>query len=256
MILLDGAMGTELERRVTLPSPAWSAHAVDHHPSLVQAVHRAYAAAGATVHTAATFRTSGTSTTRAVELCRSSIQDHHRVAGSMAPVADCYRPDLAPRDALPHHRRSAMQLAEAGVDLLLVETFANPGEALAATQAAVATGLPTWSSLTPGFDGSLQSPDAVARAAAILYDAGATVVLVNCLPAPTAIRWLREVAALGGPWGVYANGRTSTDLTPSTYADLAVTWADAGASIIGGCCYTRPSHIRAVRYRLNGPWEK
>src|SRR5512135_280688 len=56
--ILDGPTGTELAARgVPTPAPAWSAHAVDHAPDVLAAIHRSFAAAGATVHTAATFRT-------------------------------------------------------------------------------------------------------------------------------------------------------------------------------------------------------
>ena len=58
LTFLDGPMGTELERRgVALPAPAWSAAALASAPQLVAAIHADYAAAGADVATAATFRT-------------------------------------------------------------------------------------------------------------------------------------------------------------------------------------------------------
>ena len=55
---LDGPMGTELQRRgADTSGRAWSARAITEHPELVRAIHADYAAAGATVHTANTFRT-------------------------------------------------------------------------------------------------------------------------------------------------------------------------------------------------------
>lgn len=247
MILLDGAMGTELERLMELPHPAWSSEALRINPDAVRAVHAAYAEAGATVHTTATFRTAERPdlTQRAVQLCREAVPTHHLVAGSMAPVEDCYRPDLSPMNSERHHRGAANHLVESGVDILLVETFAHPNEALIATRAAVATGTTTWTSLTPGFDGTLLSPDRLRDTAAALYDAGAERVLVNCLPATSAMRWLTPLASLQRSWGVYANGRTDDGLvSPERYAELSRRWADQGASVIGGCCYTRPAHIR------------
>src|SRR5512135_147134 len=58
LTILDGPIGTELAARgVPTPAPAWSAWAIDHAPEVLAAIHRDYAAAGATVHTANTFRT-------------------------------------------------------------------------------------------------------------------------------------------------------------------------------------------------------
>ena len=104
LTVLDGPMGTELTRRgVALPLPAWSAIALDEAPELVAAVHRDYVAAGATVHTANTFRTKRRTVgsrweelaRRAVRIARESVGGW-RVAGSIAPLEDCYRPDLQP----------------------------------------------------------------------------------------------------------------------------------------------------------------
>ncbi len=259
--MTDGALGTMLESLgVPLPPPLWSAGAIDTHPAVIAALHAAYADAGATVHTANTFRTSPTAAGddaarlafAAVALCRGAVPRDHRVAGSLAPVFDCWRPDLSPPDAYDRHRVTADLLARAGVDLILVETFAHPDEAVAATLAAAQTGLEVWTSLTPGFDGTLLSPAALAQAARRCADAGATRVLVNCLPAARATPWVEALAATGLAWGIQANGGAPEDgLTHGTpgsadrYARLAAAWRAHGASVIGGCCGTGPEHIRA-----------
>lgn len=57
-LVLDGAMGTELERRgLAAPLPLWSAGALLSAPDAVAAVHRDYLAAGADILVANTFRT-------------------------------------------------------------------------------------------------------------------------------------------------------------------------------------------------------
>src|ERR1700674_3522955 len=104
LVVLDGPMGTELAHRgVALPAPAWSAIALDVAPDLVAAVHRDYVAAAATVHTANTLRTKRRCVgprweelaRRAVRIAREAVGEL-RVAGSLAPLEDCYRPDLSP----------------------------------------------------------------------------------------------------------------------------------------------------------------
>lgn len=269
-ILLDGPMGTELGRRgLPTPAPEWSAAALRDHPERVAQVHAAYVAAGATVHTANTFRTQPrpcphdwrSLLARAVALARASAPRGHRVAGSMAPLMDCYSPWLSPSDPRPEHRQVARALAEEGVDLLLVETFPHIGEALVAVEEAVATGLPVWVSFTPGPQGDLLLPRQVALGARQAAERGAGALLVNCLPATTASQWLRPLLdlGLGLPVGVYANAGHPTEglgwqadsiQAGARYADLAEAWVEAGASIVGSCCGTGPETIAALARRF------
>jgi len=267
LILLDGPLGTELNARgVGTPLPLWSAAAIDTHPQLITTIHRDYAAAGATVHTANTFRTQqrtlGASwkrlTHRAVQLARQAVPSSHRIAGSLAPLEDCYRPDQSPPNSEPEHRAMADELASAGCDLILCETFPNPNEALVAVSCAVRTGLPTWLSLTAGPNGDLLTPQALAETGRKAADLGAQAVLVNCTPAGMMLRWVEALAAakLKVPFGGYANAGDVTDrlgwadedtAAAEHYARYAGTWIAAGATVVGGCCGTSPRHIAAVR---------
>ncbi len=273
LVILDGPMGTELlARGVPTPLPGWSAHALETAAEVVARIHADYAAAGATVHTTNTFRTTARVfperwrdlTRRAVRLAREAVPAGHLVAGSIAPVEDCYRPDLSPPDAREHHAPLAVALAEDGCDLLLCETFPHPGEALAALDAALATGLPAWLSLTPGYRADLLTPARLAEAGRRAARTGAAAVLVNCVPAGRALAYvcaLREAVPSPTPIGAYANagaaeptqGWRTAPIAPEAYADLAQTWAEAGATILGGCCGTGIPHIRALAARFGGP---
>jgi S-methylmethionine-dependent homocysteine/selenocysteine methylase len=267
VVLLDGPLGTELAARgVPTPAPTWSALANRDHPEVVRAIHRDYAAAGAVVHTANTFRTTPRGvgdawrdlSRAAVVLTRESVPTGHRVAGSIAPLEDCYRPDLSPSDPRPEHRATARHLAACGVDLLLVETFPHVGEALIAVEEALATGTETWLALTAGPEGDLLTPHAMAEGARAALSRGASAVLVNCVPARQTAAYLRALAPLGGTFGAYANAGHADDgigwgaapAGPEVYADLAAQWAQIGATIIGACCGTGPAHVRAVADRL------
>ena len=269
-VLMDGPMGTELIRRgVPAPAPGWSAHALETAPEIVAAIHRDYAAAGATLHTANTFRTKARAfpdrwealARRAVRLARAAVPPGHRVAGSVAPLEDCYRPDLSPARPEPEHRELAEVLADEGVDLLLCETFPHVGECLAAVRACAATGVETWAALTAGPGADLLSPEQLAEGARAARDAGAALVLVNCVPAPETRRFVEALARRGLPFGAYANaGRRSAGLGwegqradgPARYAALAEQWVALGAAAVGGCCGTGPAHIRAVARALGG----
>jgi S-methylmethionine-dependent homocysteine/selenocysteine methylase len=272
--LLDGPMGTELlARGVPTPLPGWSAHALDGAPDTVEAIHRDYAAAGAVVHTTNTFRTRRrvfpTDWERmargAVALARNALGAGARVAGSIAPLEDCYRPDLSPADDDPdgtrrEHAELAAVLADAGCDLLLVETFPHPGEALLALEAALATGLPTWLSLTPGYRADLLTPRNLAAAAHVGARRGAAAVLVNCVPVVRALEYVAALTESGVsvPVGCYANAGEADDRmgwSPASieqgaaerYADAAAAWVETGATILGGCCGTGPAHLAALR---------
>lgn len=266
--LLDGPLGTVLgQRGVPLPAPLWSAWALIHQPDAVAVVHADYAAAGAQVHTTNTFRTRRRTlpqdwaqrTREAVALARGAAGPGQRVAGSIAPLEDCYRPDLSPGEPRPEHRELALCLAGAGVDLMLCETFAHAGEGWVAVEEAIATGVETWASFTAGPDGDLLSPQELAAAAAGAVTRGATAVLVNCVPASRTLDWLRPLAELGVPFGAYANAghqdeqlgwHTDPADSAERYADLAATWIDAGATLIGSCCGTGPAHIAELKRRF------
>jgi S-methylmethionine-dependent homocysteine/selenocysteine methylase len=262
LVFLDGPMGTELSRRgVPTEGPAWSAGALATSTDIVASIHRAYALAGATVHTANTFRTRRRtlgsawerSARHAVAIARENVPPGHRVAGSIAPVEDCYRPDRSPgARARSEHRELAEVLADAGVDLLICETFASEDEAVVAVEEAVRTGVRTWVALTAGPDAGLMTPTGMRDAARNCAAAGAEAVLVNCTPATETLPYIERLADVGIPFGAYANaGRAedgigwNADVVSGSraYAQLASRWVDAGATVLGGCCGTRPEHI-------------
>lgn len=267
VLILDGPMGTLLiERGVNCPEPGWSAHALAHSPDCVCGLHAEYAKAGANIHTANTFRTRPESigntwkhlAEKAVDLARQGAGTGSRIAGSIAPIADCYRPDLSPPNPQPNHQIVADHLANAGVDLLLVETFPHIQEALSAVRAAHNTGLPVWVSFTAGPTGDLLDPKGIRNGAEAAIQAGASAVLVNCIPAIDTLRFVRALKGIDVPFGAYANAGESSDGIgwanhpdgPKHYADLAEQWVDAGASMVGGCCGTGPQHIAELSRRF------
>ena len=284
-ILLDGALGTELARRgFSLDSKLWSAPAIFQQPERVRQIHQDYANAGAEILTANTFRTHRRNlqtaglgdrarnlTLQAVQLAREAAKaaDHAVwVAGSQAPLEDCYRPQDVPDDQtlFREHAEMAQNLQAAGVDLILVETQNTVHEAVAATEAAMETALPVFVSFVCGLDGRLLSGETLKEAVAAVRPFHPAAVLVNCLPASVVRQALAELRNLlpETPVGIYANvgysdanrGWVSTAMEhPETYAREAVRWRDQGAKLIGGCCGTTPEHIRQISIRLKQPIE-
>lgn len=288
-LLLDGATGTELAARgYPLTGPGWSATAILKAPELLVEIHRDYVRAGARIITANTFRTQRRSltvagwgeraaelTSRAVELTRQAAATDTLIAGSMSPLADCYSPQLTPgeQELCDEHAEHAQHLAQAGVDLLLVETQITALEAELAVQAAVTTGLPVWVSFTlgrplPDDIPRLLSGEPLSGAVKRVLDAGALGISLNCIPAVEvlpAIEAIRELySSRGGQspwWGAYANtGRLLSHgqwedteaVNPAVYAGYVHTWLVAGCRLLGGCCGTGPQHIELIRKELYG----
>jgi S-methylmethionine-dependent homocysteine/selenocysteine methylase len=275
-LLLDAALGTELSRRGAPASPPlWSARAVLERPDLVLAVHRENVSAGADVLTAGTFRTqpgllgaaARDATRQAVALAREAAKARPGVlvAGSVAPVEDCWRPDLVPGDdALDRlHALHAGSLAAAGVDLLLLETFGTAREWRAAARAAASTGLAVVACATSRDDGALLSGEPLGEAARTLLDLPTPPVAlgVNCVPARrlAASLALLADAAPGVPLAAYGNaglpvdeaaGTFSEPISPAEYAETALSWVALGARLAGGCCGTRAAHVAALAERL------
>lgn len=276
-LLLDGPTGTELQRRgVSTEGPQWSAAALVTAPEVVAQIHADYVAAGAEVLTANSFRThrlnlasrgwedrAAELTTEAVRLARraaTAVQRPVWVAGSQAPIADCYTPDLTPQEVVlaAEHLRMAEQLAAAGVDLILVETHPTLREALAATRAALSTGVPVVTSFVCGPAGRLLSGESLGEAAAEVARLPVAAVCVNCIVAETVLEAVRVLrAAVGGRCavGAYANvgflsperGWVQTEsVDPRVYQRQAAQWLTAGARLMGSCCGTTPEHIRCL----------
>lgn len=277
-ILLDGALGTELERRGA-PStlPLWSTHALLHRPALVGEIHREYVAAGAEILTANTFRTQYRTLARAglaeraaslcaeaVALARAAVaaagrdEDDVWVAGSAPTLEDCYRPDLVPDDAAlaREHAWHAQNLARAGADLLLCETLNTVREARAAATAARDSGLPFLVSFVCGPGAALLSGEPLLRAVEAVAGLGPEAILVNCLPLADAEACVPALSDSGLPWGVYANlgapaetggtGWVAGDEAPRAFAEATAGLVAKGARVLGGCCGTRPAHVTAL----------
>ena len=276
-ILLDGATGTELNRRgVSTDLPLWSTRALLDAPRTLWEVHRDYVNAGAEMLTANTFRTyrrnlehaglgdrAAELTRQAVEIARDAAEGRAWVVGSQPPLEDCYSPELTPNDKTLRieHGEMSTNLAAARVDGILVETHHTIREAVAATAAAMQTGLPVLVSFVCGSDGRLLSGETLTAAATAVFPFSPAALMVNCVPADTADAQLKELraAAPETPLGAYANigradpvhGWVNTDAQdPECYAEFARQWLETGAGLIGGCCGTTPGHVARLRMLL------
>jgi len=274
-------------RGVAVPETIWSAGALITDPDIVRQIHIDYIAAGADVITANTygiikrdlsnvgivdrFTELNTLACRLAAEARDQSQREVLIAGSLPPLRGSFRPDrVGPIDEIEALYREQADLLAPHVDLLLCETMSSAAEGRAAARAACRTGRPVWVAWTLHEDrsGNLRSGETVDEAITALQGLPVSGYLANCCAPESITTALPRLAASGIEWiGGYANtfapipqdwtldGDKETDgsltlrreLDPEGYAAHAADWLAAGATVVGGCCGTRPAHTAKVR---------
>jgi 5-methyltetrahydrofolate--homocysteine methyltransferase len=278
-VLLDGGMGTllqDLGLEDGEPGELWNLE----NPDAVRAAHRAYADAGARLLTTNTF--GGTRPRlglhglgdRVVEVNRvaarlaRSVADERGllVAGDLGPTGELLAPlgTLTSEEAQELFAEQLVGLVEGGIDLVLVETLSDLGEADAALAAArqVAPDLPV--AVTMSFDTNLRTMMGVrpADAVAHLAAAGADAVGANCGRGPDEMESIAAEMVQARPGGLLLVAQSNAglpqvvgdhfeyDATPGDLAAHASRLAGLGIDLVGGCCGSTPTHIAAIRDAL------
>jgi len=280
--LLDGAMGTELMRAgLDLPLPIWSGDVNLTHPDYVRRIHEAYLTAGADILTTNTFRAtprayrnngykehearerSYESLERAVELARQTAGADIIIAGSIAPLEDCYEPDLFPgiEFAQREFRELAIWLQDAGIDVILFETMGSWPEIKTALSVTADLQIPRWLSLVLKNGNTLLDGTDLTNVLSDIKDYGIEMVLLNCsLCSITADAVDVLLRNWKGPWGVYPNvgtvmptkeGVIEKKLTIKEFANEINKYLTSGAKVIGACCGSNPDYIRAAREAID-----
>jgi homocysteine S-methyltransferase len=293
VVILDGALATELERRgADLFDPLWSAKYLIERPDLIRAVHLDYFKAGADVATTATYQATfeaclkrGIGHDPAAQLMRDAIalardardefwsdranregRLYPLVAASIGPygamLADGseYRGHymLSDRGLRDFHRPRLRVLAESGADLLAFETLPCLREALVLAQLLEEfPSMSAWLSFSCQ-DGmrNCEGEDVGACAAALLPFGQIAAIGVNCTRPEYVGSLLRRMARrTDKPLIAYPNSGEHYDAAAKTwlgfatappFADQSLSWFEAGARLIGGCCRTTPADIKAI----------
>jgi 5-methyltetrahydrofolate--homocysteine methyltransferase len=277
LVISDGALGTMLHAK-GLPGgvmpEAWNLE----NPEAVRQVHRAYVEAGAQSITANTFggnrfrlRDGGLAdrlvevNQRGIALAREVVGDGAWVAASIGPTGHLMDPlgDLTVADAEALYGEQITAVAEAGADLILLETHHDIEEICCAIRMAKAhTNLPVFCSFAFNAKGRTMMglrPDAAARR---VREEGGDAVGANCGDGPAAIlaalEKMRDATDLpliaqsnAGIPQVGAAHETIWDVTPTQMATHALAFVSLGARFVGGCCGANPAHIAAIVAALN-----
>ena len=283
-ILGDGAMGTQLNARGVGFEECFDAVNLSN-PALVSRIHQEYIEAGAQIIQTNTFGANRYKLAahglegQVVEINRAGVElARHaalvssrdvQVAGDVGPLGVRLAPfgRVQPEQARQAFSEQIAALVQAGLDLLILETFSDLmelREAVAAArqvESAYETSLPIVASMTFTRDDRTLLGDNPVQVARALADAGVEVIGVNCSGGPAQI-WrilnqMRQAAPAArfsvmpnAGWPEQVGGRIMYPANPDYFGEYALAFCEAGASLIGGCCGTSPQHIAAMRLAL------
>jgi homocysteine S-methyltransferase len=282
-LLADGAMGTQLLAR------SLSAAALEElcltNPDVVRDVHLEYIGAGSELILTNTFGANALRLGRAglaprmEEINRRGVaiaQDARRLTGQDIWVAGSI--GSATRDVLAMGAlgsasaqnaiaEQAAILADAGVDLLVVETFASLADVEQAVRAIKSvTSLPVIAELTFNEDALTPAGNTPEEIVAVLEGLEVVAIGANCSVGPEPVLRVIErmaqvahiplVAQPNAGYPQYVDGKLTYEARPAYVGERARALIEAGAVMVGGCCGTTGEHIAAVRDAIRGAWPR
>jgi len=273
IIVADGAMGTMLYAKGIFINRCFDELNLSS-PQLVKEIHQEYVRAGAEVIESNTF---GGNRARlaafgfaeklaainqaGVRLAREAAGDKAFVAGAMGPLGTQIEP-LGPMsfaEARGIFREQAEALVNAGVDLIVLETFyelSELREAIHAAREAAGPEMVIVAQVTVNDDGTLRDGASTATFTRSLNDWPVDVIGVNCSAGPkVALETIEKMLLMTGkPLSAMPNaglpatveGRNIYLCSPEYMAQYSRRFLQAGVRIIGGCCGTTPEHIKQI----------
>ncbi|HEX6269611.1 MAG TPA: bifunctional homocysteine S-methyltransferase/methylenetetrahydrofolate reductase [Anaerolineales bacterium] len=278
-ILADGAMGTMLHARGIGFDKCFDELNLTN-PSAVAEIHREYIEAGAQLILTNTFGANRFKLSKhglddhVVRLSRAGVDLAKRVvaasfrdvlvAGSVGPLGVRIAPfgRVQPEQARAAFAEQINALAEAGTDLIVIETMSDLYEIKEAIKAArQVCSLPIVASVTFTRDDRTVLGDDPTKVARTLNETGVDVIGVNCSGGPAQLlRILKQMCQAvpdgkfwvkpNAGWPEQVGGRIMYPADADYFGDYALSFREMGACIVGGCCGTTPQHIAAMRKAL------
>jgi homocysteine S-methyltransferase len=284
--VLDGGLASELEHLgANINGPLWSAHVLEDAPEKISAVHHAYIEAGADCIETASYQVSrmgyaeiglaperaDAALLRSVELARNAASEFPArqilIAVSLGPYGAALHNgaeyhgnyDRSYADLVAFHAARIEVLAGIqGREALAFETLPSLEEAQAIGQAlAPYPDLAAWFAFTCNDEKHVARGELLRDCASAVARFPQTIAVgINCTHPSLIAALIGELrAGSTKPIVVYPNSGEDWDAQgrcwtgqndPESYGALATKWFAAGAQIVGGCCRTRPAHIRLV----------
>ena len=281
-VLLDGATGTELERRgVPQIANAWNGGGALSHPDILKNIHKSYIKSGAQIIISNTFATCKHTLKDADQLhnfeklnsagVRLAKESREEISGKNILVAGgiSYWSFTGNHPPLEHLRSNIAQqshiLASSGADLLMLEMMVDIDRMLVTLEAAQQTKLPVWVGVScipdPTGRMCLENGDPLDEAVYQLLDKNVDVINIM----HTDVEFVDEALEIlktnwPGLIGVYAhsgkminnNWTFENIISHESYASHVERWMDKGISLVGGCCGITTEHIQHIADHLFG----
>jgi methionine synthase / methylenetetrahydrofolate reductase(NADPH) len=285
-LLADGAMGTMLHARGMSFTNCFDELNLTN-PAAVADIHREYIEAGAQLIITNTFGANRFKLSKhglenrlveinraGVELARravaASFKENVLVAGDVGPLGVRIAPygRVKPEEARAAFTEQIQALADAGADLIVIETMSDLyeiQEAIHAAKSVVGVNhdlpLPVVASVTFTRDDRTLLGDSPAQVAQKIHETGADVIGVNCSGGPSQLlRILKQMKQAvpdgkfwvkpNAGWPEQVGGRIMYPADADYFGNYAISFHEAGANIVGGCCGTTPQHIAAMKKAL------
>ncbi len=279
-LLSDGAMGTMLHQRGVKSDGCFEALNLSQ-PGLVADLHREYIEAGSQIIQTNTFGANRYKLAqhgmadKTIEINKAGVELARRVvlasfkdiliAGDVGPLGVRMAPfgRVQADEARAAFEEQIAALAAVGADLIIIETMTDLHEIIEAVKASkkVAPALPVVASMTFTRDNRTLLGDSPAKVARRIHENGADVIGINCSGGPNQLlnilRQMKEAVPDGlfsvmpnAGWPEQVEGRIMYPAGPEYFGDYALSFWQAGACLMGGCCGTNPEHIKAMAKKL------
>ena len=283
-LIADGAMGTMLHARGVGFDKCFDELNLTN-PIAVAEIHREYIEAGAELIITNTFSANRYKLTKhglqddviainraGVELAKRIVSASFKdvlIAGDVGPLGVRIAPygRVKLEEARAAFAEQIKALAEAGADLIVIETMSDIYEIQEAVKAAKETcSLPVVASVTFTRDDRTLLGDSPSKVARRIADAGADVIGVNCSGGPSQLlrilKQMRQAVPTGkfwvkpnAGWPEQVSGRIMYPADAEYFGDYALSFRAAGANIVGGCCGTTPQHIASMKKALESAFQ-
>jgi len=277
VFILDGAMGTELQKR-GMPLGVCPEEWCSEHPDVVIDIQRQYIEAGSdAVYTATLGGNSiklseyglGNKTyeinKKLAEISKKAVGSKGFVGGDISTTGKYIEPfgNMSFETAVEVYKEQVKALLDGGVDFFIIETMMDIQEARAALLAVKEScDLPAFVTMTFNEDGRTLTGTDPVTALITLQNLGADAVGCNCSTGPEAmveiIRQMKPyskvplIAKPNAGLPKLVNNKTVFDMSPETFGSFVKPLIEAGVNIIGGCCGTSWEYIKQIKENVSG----
>ncbi len=276
IVILDGAFGTELQKR-GMPTGVCPEQWVLEHPESIVAIQKGYVAAGSNVVYTCTFSGNRVKleefgladgvleiNRKLALLSRESVGQSGLVAGDLSITGQFVRPfgPMPFEEAVEVYKEQVKGLLEGGVDLFAIETMTDLQEARAAVIAVKEScSLPICVTMTFDEDGRTLTGTDPVTALITLQSLGVGAVGCNCSTGPERmVKFIQQmkpyarvplIAKPNAGLPKLVDGRTVFSMGAAEFGTYVNALVNAGVNLIGGCCGTSPEFIKEIKERVN-----